>query len=143
MGKQDDAIKQKRAQDEFVQVQALANILGAQAINWRRVIDRYGNAFNTQQLSKIILIDTMGMMIPMDPLGMIPPQLPTGGTPPPRMVGRGPAGGGGAGGATMPGLMMNAGTNLGAAPVSAGGGAGPASSGRSSARRPGAGGGAQ
>jgi hypothetical protein len=76
MGKKDDAIDQKRAQDELSLTFDLSNVIGPQMINWRRAIDRYGNAFGVRELSSIILIDPS--LLP-DPWAMQPVQAAAGG----------------------------------------------------------------
>jgi hypothetical protein len=70
MTKSDDALEQKRAQDEIALCMQFHQM--GFPINWRRVIDRYGSAFNVRDYSKIILLDQMGMMIPPDPLAAPP-----------------------------------------------------------------------
>jgi hypothetical protein len=92
MTKTDDAIEQKRAQDE---VQLCIELHGMGfPINWRRMLDRYGSAFNQRDYSKIILLDQQGLMIPPDPLaappGMAQQMLQGGG-------GKGPGAGAGPG----------------------------------------------
>lgn len=65
MAKKDDALAQKRAQDELALAGQLAQPLAAygMAINWMRLLDRYGDAFGVANYSKIILLDPqMGMM---------------------------------------------------------------------------------
>jgi hypothetical protein len=52
----DDPVIQKRAQDEFEMIMGqLVPLIGIQGINLARMIDRYGDAFNERDLSKIIL----------------------------------------------------------------------------------------
>jgi hypothetical protein len=113
MGVKDDMIEQKRAQDEWALTQSLAGVIGPQMINWRRVIDRYGQAYNVRALSKIILVDPN--VLP-DPLAMMPVKGAAAG-------GGSSAGNGGsqpgqqqlmASPSTMPGLMNNALAGVGA-----------------------------
>jgi hypothetical protein len=109
MVRTDDAIEQKRAQDEWATlIMPLAATLGPQVINWRRAIDRYGNAFNTKNLSKIILNDPMMMLIPPDPLAMQTAQSQKLARPMSSPT-------------TLPGLMNNAGTGMSGAPAAMGG----------------------
>jgi hypothetical protein len=72
MIKSDDAIEQKRAQDEILLAQTLAGM--GFPVNWKRVLDRYGTAFNVRDYSKIILLDLPipGMGLPPDPLSRPP-----------------------------------------------------------------------
>lgn len=81
MTKQDDALEQKRAQDDMTLAFNLAGILGPQMLNWRALIDEYGNAFNRPNLSKIWLTDTQGLMMPMDPTQMAAQGQPSTGSP--------------------------------------------------------------
>lgn len=69
-----DPVRQKRAQDEWQlmlqMVQLFLPIYGAQTLamfNWRRQLDRYGNAFNEQDYSHIILTPVADQMLAPDP----------------------------------------------------------------------------
>ena len=66
MGRQDDALQQKRAQDEFALVQGLAQLFGPQAINWRRVLNRYGQAMGERDYADIVLAPQFGAMLGPD-----------------------------------------------------------------------------
>lgn len=102
--KQDDAILQKRAQDELQMISGLAQTLAAYGIgvNWPEVIDRYGRAFGESDFSKTVLL--MGEQSPVmrpqfgtaqigQQQGALPMQQPALPAPSP---------------ATLPGLMNNA-----------------------------------
>lgn len=114
MQKVDDALEQKRAQDFFVAAQTLAGVVGPQNINWRGVVDDYGEAFNRKDLSKRIFIDQFGQAIAPDPLSMPPhvagqpnpdAQAQPGSNPMPQTPAPSMATPGGVG---IPGLMANA-----------------------------------
>ena len=66
MGKQDDPVKQKRAQDEWQMAMGLMQM--GLPVNIRRLLDRYGEAFNVAEFSKIVLLDQTGQAVPLDPL---------------------------------------------------------------------------
>jgi len=105
MIKTDDALEQKRAQDEILLAQMLSGM--GFPVNWRRVLDRYGSAFNVRDYSKIILLDLpMGMGLPPDPLAA-PPGMAG------QMLGAAPT--------TMPGMFANAGMGMGGAMQQPGG----------------------
>lgn len=74
MVKTDSALEMKRAQDELALCQLMAGM--GVPINWRRVIDRYGDKSGTKDLSRIILLD-QGMMpaLPPDPLAAPTPAM--------------------------------------------------------------------
>lgn len=63
MSKVNDALEQKRAQDELALAFQLLQM--GMPVNLTRVLDRYGEAFNTRQFSKVILLQT-----PLDPLAL-------------------------------------------------------------------------
>lgn len=73
MVKTDDALEQKRAQDEFAMCLQLFQM--GMPINWRRVIDRLGDKMGTRDLSSIILLDQAGQVIPLDPYAQGPQML--------------------------------------------------------------------
>jgi hypothetical protein len=115
MTRQDDPVRQKRAQD-FVTLVAsvIAPVVGPAMVNWRALLDMYGRAYNQPELSKIVLLDQMGVMIPPDPLSR-PPHQPgqpaaAGGLPGQGMLGAPglPGPGPGMGGIGMNGMMANA-----------------------------------
>lgn len=54
--KQADPVSQKRSQDEWALAMNMAQIIGPQNINWVGLLDRVGNAYNTRNLSRIILM---------------------------------------------------------------------------------------
>lgn len=66
MGRQDDALQQKRAQDELGLVSNLASMFGPQAINWRRVLNRYGQTFGERDYADIVLSPQFAMMLGPD-----------------------------------------------------------------------------
>jgi len=66
MGKQDDALLQKRAQDELALVGNLAGMFGPQAINWRRVLNRYGEAMGERDYAEIVLSPAFTPMLGPD-----------------------------------------------------------------------------
>jgi hypothetical protein len=91
-----DPIRQKRAQDEMAMVVGIVPIIAAAggpaaaltAINWRRLLRRYGNAFNEPQYDRIVFTEAFSAMVAA--MGGNPSAMP-GGVPEPGM---GPMGAG-------------------------------------------------
>lgn len=77
MVKISDPVRQKRAQDEWALVNGMSTmfmqVYGAPALgifNWRRMLDRYGEAFNEKNYSAIVLSAGADQMLAPDRLAM-------------------------------------------------------------------------
>jgi hypothetical protein len=100
---QNDALEQKRAVDTLMLIMQLAPIIPQVPwVNWRHLLDSYGQAFNLPDFSAAVLNDQFMPMVLPNPYAPMQPQrmqgMPMGGMPP---LAQSPV--------TMPGMFANAG----------------------------------